>query len=102
MDEYGILLDDFCENAGVFPTQFSSENHQSGERRLMLAVLKKAVRDLLTYSQVDSKRGRRQFRRAEAYFRSNDSTHLYSFNSICRTFGRDPKKSAAIILNKIS
>jgi len=59
------------------------------EKRLMLAVLERAVNDLRTYAIVPTGRGRGLFMEVEAWFDSS-ATGPFDFESICQATGLDP------------
>ena len=63
----------------------------SGEIKLMLAILKDAIRRFRKNITSKSVYGQRIFDETEAWFFSNDSTYLYSFRSICAFLGLDPR-----------
>jgi hypothetical protein len=58
-------------------------------KRLMLAVLDRAVNDLRTYAVVPTGRGRRLFADVEAWFRSS-TDGAFDFEAICQATGLDP------------
>ncbi len=60
-----------------------------GEKRLMLAVLERAVDDFLTYANVPTGRGRWLFREVAAWFDSSE-TGPFDFEGICQATGLDP------------
>jgi hypothetical protein len=60
-----------------------------GEKRLMLAVLERAVDDLRTYANVPTGRGRWLFRQVAAWFDSPE-TGPFDFEGICQATGLDP------------
>jgi hypothetical protein len=59
------------------------------EKRLMLAVLEGAVRDLQTYAAVSTGRGRQIFMEADAWFRGGGAGP-FAFETICHAIGFDP------------
>jgi len=60
-----------------------------GEKRLMLAVLERAVDDIRTYAHVPTGRGRWLFREVTAWFDSS-ATGPFDFEGICQATGLDP------------
>lgn len=60
-----------------------------GEKRLMLAVLERAVDDLRTYANVPTGRGRWLFMDVAAWFDSSE-TGPFDFEGICEATGLDP------------
>ena len=63
--------------------------HLEGEKRLMLAVLERAVGDFRTYAHVPTGRGRWLFREVAAWFDSS-ATGPFDFEGICQATGLDP------------
>jgi hypothetical protein len=60
-----------------------------GEKRLMLAVLERAVDDFRTYVDVPTGRGRWLFREVTTWFDSS-ATGPFDFEGICQATGLDP------------
>lgn len=60
-----------------------------GEKRLMLAVLERAVDDLRTYANVPTGRGRWLLMEVAAWFDSSE-TGPFDFEGICQATGLDP------------
>jgi hypothetical protein len=60
-----------------------------GEKRLMLAVLERAVDDFRTYANVPTGRGRWLFMEVTAWFDS-PATGPFDFEGICQATGLDP------------
>lgn len=60
-----------------------------GEKRLMLAVLERAVEDFRTYANVPTGRGRWLFMEVAAWFESSE-TGPFDFEGICQATGLDP------------
>ena len=58
-------------------------------KRLMLAVLERAVNDFHTYASVPTARGRRLFTEADAWFRSS-AGGPFDFETICHATELDP------------
>ena len=59
------------------------------EKRLMLAVLERAVDDFRTYAIVPTGRGRGLFMEVVAWFDSS-ATDVFDFEGICQATGLDP------------
>jgi hypothetical protein len=60
-----------------------------GEKRLMLAVLERAVDDFRTYANVPTGRGRWLFGEVVAWFESSE-TGPFDFEGICQATGLEP------------
>src|SRR5574342_31848 len=60
-----------------------------GEKRLMLAMLERAVDDFRTYANVPTGRGRWLFREVAGWFDSSE-TGPFDFEGICQATGLDP------------
>ncbi len=63
---------------------------REGEERLMLAVLENAVEYFQKYVLARNPRGKQLFQEAEEWFLDKDGDGLFSFESICATFGLHP------------
>ncbi len=77
-------------SASILPAQFFSQGGvaASGEKKLLLAVLERAISDLCSpCSSQSSLRDREEARR---WFESRDDSSAYSFVRICETLGLDP------------
>jgi hypothetical protein len=61
-----------------------------GERRLLIAVLEDALRAYQKYAFSGTRRGRRLFREAEAWFRDPDLDVACPFPYVCDVLGIDP------------
>jgi hypothetical protein len=66
-----------------------------GEKRLMLAVLERAVDDFRTYANVPTGRGRWLFREVAGWFDSSE-TGPFDFEGICQATGLDPTPSKGL------
>jgi hypothetical protein len=75
----------------LLPVQFADQRTKQGEKRLMLAVLEKAIGTLQRNLHAKTSRGRRQFREAEEWIVSPDTSWMFSFETICHTLGLDPE-----------
>lgn len=60
-----------------------------GEKRLMLAVLERAVEDFRTYANVPTGRGRWLLQEVTDWFQSSE-TGPFDFEGICQATGLDP------------
>lgn len=60
-----------------------------GEKRLMLAVLERAVDDFRNYAKVPTRRGRWLSMQVAAWFGSSE-TGPFDFEGICQATGLDP------------
>ncbi len=60
------------------------------EKRLMLAVLESAVATYQRFALATSRRGRRLFDEAQAWFSAADETWPFSFEVICSGLSMDP------------
>jgi hypothetical protein len=62
---------------------------ESGERRLMVAVLEDGVTTYCQHAAARSDRGRELFREAEAWIEDRGRSGLYAFENICDVLGLD-------------
>ncbi len=77
----------------VMPSQFfpgDSDAAESGERRLLRAVLKDALHVLCKYARAERGDGRRLFVETMSWMASDDTGWLCSFVSVCDALGLDP------------
>lgn len=77
------------------PDQFACPARESlaawtGERRLLLAVLKEAVHTYHRYCQAHTRREQRLFGEVQEWIWARDTDHLYAFESICSYLDLDP------------
>jgi hypothetical protein len=90
-----------CESAAVLPAQMLGgvrwDADTSGPRALMLAVLKDALR-CIEQGRRRSFHARRLAAEAEAWVRSDDRTHLFSFANIIDVLGIDADAVRARLL----
>jgi hypothetical protein len=99
----GVVYDhekDLDERAGVFepdtmlPSQWLDRRRgrgaDSGERRLMAAVLEDAVRVYLKHAGNRDASRLEAFREVEEWFASPDSTWFYSFENVCSVLDIHP------------
>jgi len=77
--------------AKFLPTQAPQQSMPRLEpvKRLLLAVLERAVNDFHTYASVPTARGRRLFTEADAWFRSSTGGP-FDFEAICQATELDP------------
>ena len=75
-----ILSDQF------FPTL----NPNTGERRLLQAVLHNAIMEFQRYAGAEGRKEKRLFREAQEWINEEGSLHLYSFEIICSILHLDP------------
>ena len=75
----------------IFPAQLRhlSTAPLEAEKRLMLAVLERAIDDFRTYAIVPTGRGRALFMEVHAWFRAR-ATGPFDFEGICQATGLDP------------
>jgi hypothetical protein len=70
--------------------RFGGRSILEGERRLMLAVLEDAVSCFQKYVSATRPRGRRLFKEAEDWFFDEESSWIFSFESVCTVLGIHP------------
>jgi hypothetical protein len=61
----------------------------SGEEKLMFAVLTDALRCYMQFVTCRNVQERRHLGELECWFRDNDQSGIFSFKSLCQTFGID-------------
>jgi len=74
-----------------FFDRFRGQSVLEAERRLMVAVLEDAVSCFQKYAGATRPRGRRLFKEAEDWLLEEDSSWLFSFESICAVLGINPQ-----------
>ena len=88
------IYDSPMEQTILTPDQFSLPTSKSlggtGERRLLLAVLKEAVHTYHRYCQAHTRREQRLFGEVQEWIWARDTDHLYAFESICSYLDLDP------------
>jgi hypothetical protein len=89
MTSTAIVIRDEQDGIRPAPVRDRSMAPLDGEKRLMLAVLERAVDDLRTYANVPTGRGRWLFREVSAWFGSPE-TGPFDFEGICQATGLDP------------
>jgi hypothetical protein len=76
----------------IVPTQYFNRAINSGEKRLMLAVLEEAVATFQRYIYDDTGRSARLFREVEEWFDSTDGISWpFAFEKVCHTLEIDPE-----------
>ena len=75
--------------AQLFP-EFASEGCLSGEKRLMLAVLKDAIDIFLKHAESSEPRTQRLFLETVEWIRSDDALAPFSFLNVCEALGLSP------------
>jgi hypothetical protein len=74
----------------VLPAQFFPRAAAlAPERRLMMAVLARALLDLQTHAGTGARRARRHLAEAEAWFASDDDVWPFSFVNLCHALDLD-------------
>lgn len=81
----------------VLPEQFRPTNTDAflPAKRLMAAVLERALDEYETYAARTDSRERRQFAEVEAWFTSDDTRWPFSFVPICEALGLDVSSARA-------
>lgn len=72
---------------------FTGQRHvfrQTGEHRLLVAVLQNALEHWFRYQHASSSRGRRLFREVSVWFAAENRDWLFAFEHVCDHFGIDP------------
>jgi len=75
--------------AQLFP-EFAAEGCLSGEKRLMLAVLKDAIDIFLKHGDSTEPRTRRLYLETVEWIRADDGGAPFSFLNVCETLGLSP------------
>lgn len=88
----------------ILPEQFAhlSAAANSPERRLMLAVFESSLHDYQQNKGMGSRRACRLFHETEEWFRSADTTWLFSFENICMVLGLDAQAVREALFRKDS
>jgi hypothetical protein len=73
----------------ILPSQYLSRTFATPEKRLLLAVLEEAVATFQRYVIATDHHSRAMFADVEAWFASEETAWLYSFNGICDALGID-------------
>lgn len=86
-DDAGAPLPSWAEEAlapeQVFSPAADAARHWTGERRLLLAVLRNAVEEFLRHRHARTTRGKRLFRETRDWFWSREHNRLCAFETIC-------------------
>ena len=87
----GLLDSPLLESEVVLPVQFilRGESAQSGECRLMVAVLEDAVACYRRYAFAEDRMGAHNFAEVAAWIRDEDWNWPFSFVNICAVLGLD-------------
>jgi hypothetical protein len=87
MKDSGSMTDDILSQADIIlPSQYfgtMGPGAQSGERRLMLAVLVDAINVLRSWKGTGSARNRHNFAEAAQWVNARGTIHPFSFDSVC-------------------
>ena len=76
----------------IVPSQYFDHRIDSGEKRLMLAVLEEAVATFQRHIHDDTGRSGRPFRDVEEWFHSKESLSWpFAFENVCHTLEIDPE-----------
>jgi hypothetical protein len=70
--------------------RLSKKDSLTGEEKLMLAVLEKAIEYFQKYVLANDKGGRKLFQEAEEWILNKNSDWLYSFENLCAVLGLHP------------
>jgi len=73
-----------------YSTTFQRRDHLLPEMKLMFAVLTNAIESLQKYAGAKSRRCRKIFEEAEAWFFGGNDKTLYSFEHVCEALQLDP------------
>ncbi len=86
-DDASASLPSWAEEAlapeQVFSPAADAARHWTGERRLLLAVLRHAVEEFLRHRHARTTRGKRLFRETRDWFWSREQNRLCAFETIC-------------------
>ena len=95
LKEFKKHLNKLNEIDAIHPTQYYLANRSmrlaSGEKKLMLAILKDAIKCYRRNLSATSVHSQKIFIETEEWFEDNDSLYLYSFRNICAWLGVDFK-----------
>jgi len=75
----------------LLPVQFANHDTNRAEKRLMLAVLEEAVFTFQRNLHATRRRGQREFREADEWIQSTDTSWPFAFESVCHTLELDPE-----------
>ncbi len=95
LKEFKKHLSKLNEIDAIHPTQYYLANRSmrlaSGEKKLMLAILKDAIKCFRRNLTGKSVHSQKVFNETEEWFYDEDTTYLYSFMNICAWLGVDFK-----------
>ncbi len=95
LKEFKKHLNKLNEIDAIHPTQYYLANRSmrlaSGEKKLMLAILKDGIKCYRRNLSATSAHSQKIFNETEEWFEDNDSLYLYSFRNICAWLGVDFK-----------
>jgi hypothetical protein len=88
----GLFVPDTMAPTQYFDRLRGGLEAQSGERRLMIAILEDAVLAYLKHAGDPRKVQQELFREAEAWVESDDRSWIFAFASICEHLGLEPSQ----------
>jgi hypothetical protein len=92
---YGAPSMDSLEPETLLPVQYNCLMRQrhvvEGEFKLMLAVLKDALRSYLRNMHGQTRQARRQFMEAYRWFHAEDQEGLFAYRNLCEALGLEPE-----------
>lgn len=95
LKEFKKHLNKLNEIDAIHPTQYYLANRSmrlaGGEKKLMLAILKDAIKCYRRNVTGKSVHSKKIFTETEEWFTDDDTTYLYSFRNICAWLGVDFK-----------
>lgn len=87
-------IGDRLEPESLLPVQYNAlvrkRSREDGESRLLLAVLKDALRAYLRNLDGRSERARSEFREACAWFSAGNQEGLFAYENVCEALGLEP------------
>jgi len=93
LKEFKKHLSKLNEIDAIHPTQYYLANRSmrlaSGEKKLMLAILKDAIKCYRRNVAAKSLHSQKIFHETEEWFHEEDTSYLYSFRNICAWLGVD-------------
>lgn len=88
----GLFVPDTMAPSQYFDRLRGGLEAQSGERRLMIAILEDAILTYLKFAGDARKAQQDQFRDAETWVETDDRSWIFSFASICEHLGLEPSQ----------
>jgi hypothetical protein len=88
----GLFVPDTMAPTQYFDRLRGGLEAQSGERRLMVAILEDAIHTYLKFAGDPRKLQQDQFREADAWVESDDRSWVFAFASICEHLGLEPSQ----------